>query len=103
MPLSFLAGMGILKTFRAQAPKKKPRFATGPGHGRSLRSNAMHNQSYLITNARAQEILSCSRTTLHRLCKSGHIRPVKLGRAVRFQLDEIEHLAKYGTAPAIAA
>ena len=63
----------------------------------------MHNQSYLISAQRAQEILAISRTTLHRLCKSGHIRPVKLGRAVRFQLDEIEHLAKYGTAPATAA
>ena len=95
--------MGILNTFCAQQQRKSPDDESGPGHGRSLRSNAMHNQSYLITNARAQEILSCSRTTLHRLCKSGHIRPVKLGRAVRFQLDEIEHLAKCGTAPATAA
>ena len=58
----------------------------------------MQSQSYLVTVRRAQEILACSRTTIHRLCKSGHITPIKLGRATRYRLEDIENLARCGTA-----
>lgn len=59
----------------------------------------MHSPNSLTTSRRAQEILSCSRTTLFRLSRSGHLTPVKLGRAVRYRLDELERLAATGTNP----
>lgn len=59
----------------------------------------MHTPNSLTTSRRAQEILSCSRTTLFRLARSGHLNPVKLGRAVRYKLYELEALAAAGTTP----
>ena len=59
----------------------------------------MHTPNYLITSRAAQAFLACSRTTLFRLHKAGHLTPIKLGRAVRYRLDELERLAATGTNP----
>lgn len=58
----------------------------------------MHAKVYLKTVRETQEILSCSRTTLHRLSQAGRLTPVKLGRSVRFRLDQIEQVAQHGAA-----
>ena len=64
-----------------------------------LKETTMHASNSLITSRAAQALLSCSRTTLFRLSRAGHLNPVKLGRAVRYKLSELEALAAAGTTP----
>ena len=87
---------------RPKHTRKSPDRKSGPGHGRHYESNAMQSKN-LITTHTAQQYLSCSRTTIFRLVKAGHLNQIHIGRAVRFQLDEIERLAQHGTKPATAA
>jgi excisionase family DNA binding protein len=43
----------------------------------------------LATTAEAQAFLRLSRTTLYFLAKRGELRPVKIGRAVRFRWADL--------------
>lgn len=47
--------------------------------------------SQLIPLDQACSLASISRSTLYRLIKSGRIRVVRIGRAVRIPLSELEH------------
>lgn len=40
--------------------------------------------------------VGCSRTTTHRLVKSGRVRAVKIGRLVRIPVTEAERIASEG-------
>ena len=39
-----------------------------------------------------RELLSCSRNTVARLVATGKLRPLKLGRAVRFHPDDVRRM-----------
>ena len=43
----------------------------------------------LITRNQACEVLAISERTLDRLAKSGEIKPMRIGRSIRYHLDEI--------------
>jgi excisionase family DNA binding protein len=47
----------------------------------------------LIDVRRASEALSLGRTTLYELIRSGQLRAVRVGRAVRFEVAELERFA----------
>ena len=54
----------------------------------------MQNETYLRTK-QAMEYLQISRTKLWELCKSGILKPVKLGRKVLlFPVQELQAFAK---------
>jgi excisionase family DNA binding protein len=50
----------------------------------------------LLTVKTVQERTQLSRTTLYRLTLSGHLHPVRIGRALRFRHDEIADLMQNG-------
>lgn len=52
----------------------------------------------LLTTAECAKALNISERTLHTLTHSGHIKHVKLGRANRYHLDEVERFAREGCA-----
>lgn len=50
----------------------------------------------LLTVKTVQQLTKLSRTTLYRLTLSGHLHPVRIGRALRFRHDEIAALMQHG-------
>jgi excisionase family DNA binding protein len=52
----------------------------------------------LLTTAETAKALNISERTLHTLTHGGHIRHIKVGRANRFHLDEVERFAREGCA-----
>jgi excisionase family DNA binding protein len=44
----------------------------------------------LRSTAKTAALLDCSIRTVYRLVDRGELRPVRLGRVLRFELDEIE-------------
>lgn len=58
-----------------------------------------HSQAAgLATVAEAQSYLRISRTTLHNLERRGDLRPVRIGRALRFRWADLQRLAGEGGA-----
>ncbi|CDW96343.1 MULTISPECIES: helix-turn-helix domain-containing protein [unclassified Thiomonas] len=63
----------------------------------------MHQQNQqascgLATAAEAVAFLRLSRTTLWRLARTGHLAPVRIGRAVRYRWLDLRRLAGEGGA-----
>ena len=56
----------------------------------------MTQPQILLTLKIVQERTQLSRTTLYRLCRAGHLHPVRIGRALRFRDDEIAVLMQMG-------
>ena len=56
----------------------------------------MTQPQILLTLRTVQERTQLSRTTLYRLCRSGQLHPVRIGRALRFRDDEIAALIETG-------
>lgn len=52
----------------------------------------------LLTVKAVSELTQLSRTTLHRLCRAGHLHPVRFGRSVRFSRAEIAAFMQAGVA-----
>jgi excisionase family DNA binding protein len=50
----------------------------------------------LLTVKTVQQLTQLSRTTLYRLTLSGHLHPVRIGRALRFRRDEVADLMQNG-------
>ena len=44
----------------------------------------------LLTAAQAAEVLSIGRTAVYQLVWSGELKPVRIGRSVRFAVDDLE-------------
>jgi excisionase family DNA binding protein len=52
------------------------------------------DQKGLATYGEAQRFLAVSRTTLWRLARTGAIRPIRIGRSVRFGWADLHALAR---------
>lgn len=52
----------------------------------------------LLTTAETAKALNISERTLHTLTHGGQIKHVKVGRANRYHLDEVERFARQGCA-----
>jgi excisionase family DNA binding protein len=50
----------------------------------------------LLTVKVVQQLTQLSRTTIYRLTLSGHLHPVRIGRALRFRRDEVADLMRNG-------
>ena len=50
----------------------------------------------LLTVKTVQQWAQLSRTTIYRLTVSGHLHPVRIGRALRFRRDEVAELMQNG-------
>jgi excisionase family DNA binding protein len=46
----------------------------------------------LLTVHDVRELLNCSRNTVSRLIQTGKLRPMRLGRAVRFHPEDVRRL-----------
>lgn len=44
----------------------------------------------LLTSRETENIIGCSYATLHRSVKQGKLRAIKIGRSLRFHLDDIK-------------
>lgn len=44
----------------------------------------------LLTATQAAELLSIGRTTIYQLVWSGELKPIRIGRSVRFAVDDLE-------------
>jgi excisionase family DNA binding protein len=53
----------------------------------------------LLTTAEAAVLLRVSKSTVRRLVRVGELQPVRIGRAVRFQLETLETFARGRVAP----
>jgi len=53
-------------------------------------NNLSEGVKHLLTEAEAGRALGLSRSTLRRLWADGTLRPVHIGRSLRFPLSEIE-------------
>jgi len=58
---------------------------------------AQRTRSVNATVAEAAQHCGISRSTLYELMYSGHITPIRFGRAVRFAWADVERLASTGT------
>lgn len=56
-------------------------------------TNSVEAKSGLATANEAVAFLSLSRSTLWRLERQGIIKPVRIGRALRFRWSDLMHLA----------
>lgn len=54
-------------------------------------------QNGLATTAEVMAYLRVSRTTLWRLCRTGALQPVRIGRALRYRWAELRQLAGEGS------
>ena len=54
----------------------------------------------LRSTARTASLLDCSVRTVYRLVGRGELRPVRLGRVLRFELDEIQRYLERHREPA---
>ncbi|WP_079419706.1 helix-turn-helix domain-containing protein [Thiomonas intermedia] len=50
----------------------------------------------LLTVRAVQDLTQLSRTTLHRLCRAGHLHPIHIGRSLRFSSVEITAFMQVG-------
>jgi excisionase family DNA binding protein len=57
----------------------------------------MSNNKVLLRRDEIAELLGISLASVISLCKSGQLRSIKLGRAVRIHVDDLAAFAKKGT------
>ena len=66
-----------------------------PGEVYVCKGMSMDNAKLLITEREACQRLSIGRGTLRKLWASGAIEPVRIGRAIRFRVVDLEPLIDY--------
>jgi len=52
-------------------------------------------QGSVISNEEIRDVLNISRVTVHRWCKKGILKPLKIGGRVYFKKKDIEKLFKH--------
>lgn len=59
------------------------------GHGDAVSPTRRTDDPQLRSTAKTARILDCSVRTLYRLVERGELTPIRVGRDLRFEMDEI--------------
>jgi len=74
-------------------------FTGRVGHEESVSAVERTTRVQLQSTTKTAALLDCSVRTIYRLVDRGELRPVRLGRVLRFEADEIERYLERNREP----